>query len=414
MDRTSHTKLRHVLLISLAFLVCCGLILYARVQAQFAREEAVILSLSNHVPETTGELLAVLQGENHEGKSSGREETNEDQAVTLRKKYQYGPMDFKSCRNLTAAGVSMMAAGVLGILGLYILLESKKKAREKDDQRQITRIEDQLKEMARGRYDDSTEEECLPEYVQIEQFIREAQLRFTQLTESAQLEEQETKELITNISHQLKTPLASIKLSFEMMEYDKLTEEERESFFLKGKAEVEKLDGLFQILLNLSRLEKGIIEVKPCCGDIKDCILSAVDSVYMKARRKGIELSLDADEKILCCYDRKWTAEAFVNLLDNAVKYSNADTKIRIRISSLPHYCLVEIEDEGIGIKREEYHKVFQRFYRGARASEMEDEGAGVGLYLARMVIEQQKGLIKIKSKAGTGTIVQVMVPREV
>lgn len=411
MDRTSHEKLRPVFLISLVFLILCGPFLCGKVWEQFKKEEAKIFSFYLKAPETAGELIAVLQGKKIMSPKDSYQLSQ--QTVSLREKYQYGPMDFKSCRDITAVGMSIMAAGLTGIFSIYILLEKKRKAYDRDKQQQLTKIEEQLKEMSRGSYEYNLQEDCPLEYGQIEQLIRETQLRFCQLTEKAQREEQDTKELITNISHQLKTPLASIKLSFEMMEYDKLTQEERKSFFLKGKAEVEKLDELFQILLNLSRLEKHIIQVKPQCAYIKDCILSAVDSVYMKARKKAIELSLDAEDEFLCCYDKKWTTEAFVNILDNAVKYSDRGTRIQLRVLPLPHYCLVEIEDEGIGIKQEEYHKVFQRFYRGAKASEMEDEGAGVGLYLARMVIEQQKGLIKMKSKAGAGTIVQIMLPKE-
>lgn len=440
MDRNSHAKLKPVFLISLAFLVFCGVVLYEKVQEQFFREEQELLSLYCKAPETTGELIAVLQGKDtmsakdshplsdppgksgqgssqggeNEGSSAEKNRSFQEKEISLREKYQYGPMDFKSCRSITAGGISIMAAGQLSIFAVYLFLEKRRRSYDRDKEQQMIKIEEQLKEMSRGSYDYHMQESCLSEYGQIEQLIRETRLRFCQLTEKAQREEQETKELITNISHQLKTPLASIKLSLEMMEYDKLTEEERKSFFLKGKAEVEKLDELFRTLLNLSRLEKHIIQVKPQCAHIKDCILNAVDSVYMKARKKGIELSLETDEKFLCCYDKKWTTEAFVNILDNAVKYSHRDTKIQIRVLPLPHYCLVEIEDEGIGIKREEYHKIFQRFYRGMQASEMEEEGAGVGLYLARMIIERQKGLIKIKSKAGAGTIVQIMLPREV
>lgn len=103
--------------------------------------------------------------------------------------------------------------------------------------------------------------------------------------------------------------------------------------------------------------------------------------------------------------------EALVNILENAVKYSEPGTSISIRASFLPNSVLLEIEDEGIGIQEEEVHKIFKRFYRGSRAKELVKEGAGVGLYLARNIIEQQGGTIIAKRKPERGTIFKIVLP---
>lgn len=110
-------------------------------------------------------------------------------------------------------------------------------------------------------------------------------------------------------------------------------------------------------------------------------------------------------------HDHKWTVEALANVLENAVKYSPGQTTVSILVSCLVNHVLIQVEDEGIGIPEGELHEVFKRFYRGSNARDVVKEGAGVGLYLARNIIEQQGGSIVAKRKNGSGTIFQIMLP---
>ena len=145
---------------------------------------------------------------------------------------------------------------------------------------------------------------------------------------------------------------------------------------------------------------------------MKQTIREAVGQIYMKAHAKSIEICADMEVDADILHDRKWTVEALANILENAVKYSTSMTKIHIRMSRLPGNVLLEIEDEGIGIPEEELHEIFHRFYRGSNAKEMAKEGAGIGLYLARSIIEQQGGSILAKRKPGCGTIFKTMLPK--
>lgn len=110
-------------------------------------------------------------------------------------------------------------------------------------------------------------------------------------------------------------------------------------------------------------------------------------------------------------HDHKWTVEALVNILDNALKYSPSGTVVNIYVSCLVNHVLIQVEDEGIGIPEGELHEIFKRFYRGSNTKSLVKEGAGVGLYLARTIIEQQGGSIAAKRKNGRGSIFQVMLP---
>ncbi len=165
-------------------------------------------------------------------------------------------------------------------------------------------------------------------------------------------------------------------------------------------------------MVNLSRLEAHMIQLRPVPASLKKTLTEAVSQVYMKAKNKNIEIQADMEEDHVICHDTKWTEEAFVNILDNAVKYSRELTTVTVRVRPLIRNVLIEVVDEGIGIRREELPKIYQRFYRGDDAAKMAKEGAGVGLYLARMILERQGGTISAKQNAGGGTVFRVTLPR--
>ena len=118
---------------------------------------------------------------------------------------------------------------------------------------------------------------------------------------------------------------------------------------------------------------------------------------------------MDEDQRV--CHDAGWTEEAVANVLDNAVKYSGEHTVISVRVTELVRNALIEIEDEGIGIRTEELTRIYQRFYRGKEAEQITKEGAGVGLYLTRMILERQGGTISAKRKKGRGTVFRITLP---
>ena len=224
-------------------------------------------------------------------------------------------------------------------------------------------------------------------------------------------EEHKKKELITDISHQLKTPLSSIRMSHDLSMEEGLSEEERFSFLEMETKEILKMEALLGELVKLSRLEYNMIQLQPGPGSFKDTIREAVSHVFLKAQAKNIKLLVKMEQDLTLCHDHKWTVEAFTNLLENAIKYSCPDSEIQIRISPLVQNVLVEIEDDGIGIPEGEEHLIFKRFYRGSNAVQASKEGAGIGLYLARNIFEQQGGTIMVKRKHGPGSIFKVTLP---
>ena len=228
-------------------------------------------------------------------------------------------------------------------------------------------------------------------------------------------EKEETKTLVTDISHQLKTPVAALKTNIELLTTEKMTDSEQQEFLYNCADQLEGLENLTKTLVNVSRLEKGMVQIHIEPAAIDDTILSAVNRIYEKASEKRISIELSKNslpEKTIIPHDKKWTAEVFINLLDNAIKYSGRDSHIQISIEPLTTYIRINFKDEGIGISKSEYHKIFQRFYRSDSVGAI--EGSGVGLYLARKIIEEQNGTIYVhaRSDGKSGSIFSVQLPK--
>lgn len=260
----------------------------------------------------------------------------------------------------------------------------------------------------------SSEKSTLASYWQsLEEKLKALAFYMMDLKTSLAHEEDATKRLITDISHQLKTPLASLKMSYELAEESHFTQAERASFRVSEKQEILKLERLISELVKLSRLEHQMIRLQIKDVAVKKMLIEAMNSVLPKATAKKIEfqVAIEASKADFSVkVDEKWTIEALANLLDNAVKYSHEGGSIVMRLKQIPNLVILEIEDQGIGILPEESHLIFKRFYRGKLASSFEKEGAGVGLYLARQIIEEEGGTITAKRLA-QGTCFRITFP---
>ncbi len=178
---------------------------------------------------------------------------------------------------------------------------------------------------------------------------------------------------------------------------------------MQEEQEIARLQRLLDEMIKLSRLEKHMIQLQPEMKSLRDTISDAVSIVYPKALTKSMSVQVEMEEDFIIRHDTHWTAEAFANVLDNAVKYAPAETEITIQVCKLTNYVLIEIIDEGPGILDKEKHKIYQRFYRGEHSAET--EGAGVGLYLARQILEEQKGSIMVKNNYPAGSRFQILLP---
>lgn len=216
-----------------------------------------------------------------------------------------------------------------------------------------------------------------------------------QKNESAFQEQENIKALVSDISHQLKTPIANLVMYSEFLENENLSVEKRKEYTGIIRLSINRLNFLSESMIKISRLESGLIHPDMHNQSLNETVLKAVKDVYSKAKKKNTEIVYSEERRILLPHDRNWTSEAVFNLLDNAVKYSQVGAKIYLSVKLYGMFAAVEVRDENEPISEGERSKIFTRFYRGSNSQN--SEGIGVGLYLAREIVIKQGGYMNLK-----------------
>ena len=216
------------------------------------------------------------------------------------------------------------------------------------------------------------------------------------------------KTLIGDISHQTKTPIANLLLYAQLLEEQDLPPESR-GYVSALEGQAEKLRFLIDALVKTSRLETGVLAMTPKRHGLQQLLEDAASQAAPKAEAKDIVLTAEPTD-LTAKFDPKWTTEALYNLVDNAVKYTPAGGRVTLRAVGYELFCRIDVTDTGPGIPEAEQAKIFQRFYRSPSASE--EEGVGIGLYLARQIAAGQGGYLKVASRPGEGSTFSLFLPR--
>ena len=303
-----------------------------------------------------------------------------------------------------AAG-AVLGAGASSALVLYI--QRRRRAAELEELAGLVRdvLDDrEIEEKAAG-------EETL--YGRIEHMLVRIQRmnrgRQEELTESRS----RVQKLITEIAHQMRTPLANGGTYLELLEGELSEREDPVAdpvpMYLEAlRSSQEKIRFLTEEFIRISRLENNIIRIRKEERDIAGTIGDALAQVRPMAEEKGVRISEHLPEGLSCPHDPGWFGEALWNVLDNAVKYSQEGGRIWVEASRGELYLTIRVADEGIGIDEGEEARGFQRFYRGRRTASY--EGLGVGLYLAREITARHGGFMEIQRR-DPGVEVRVCLP---
>lgn len=214
--------------------------------------------------------------------------------------------------------------------------------------------------------------------------------------------------LISDISHQTKTPVANLQLYAQLLSEQPLTPQGKDCAAAIS-TQAEKLQTLIEALVKTSRLETGILALHPQPGEISAVVKRAVAQYAPRAAEKGITLTV-GQRSGSAVFDAKWTEEAVCNLLDNAVKYTPSGGTVTVEVKNYELFSAIRVTDTGPGISEEEQARIFGRFYRAPGA--WQAEGVGIGLYLTRQIAEKQGGYVKVESTPGKGSVFSIFLPR--
>lgn len=226
--------------------------------------------------------------------------------------------------------------------------------------------------------------------------------------EQARKERENLKKLVSHISHQTRTPLSNILLYAELME-DQTENENGKKLARQILSQTQKLEFLIESLVKMSRLETDMLEVLPRQQPIRPLVEQAIEEIMPKAEKKQIQLACTLPADIDAVYDLKWTAEALGNILDNAVKYSPEKSGIHVAVKKYEFYTCIAVKDQGMGIRESEKAQIFKRFYRSPQVQQ--EDGIGIGLFLAREILQKENGYIQVHSHERTGSCFCLYLP---
>lgn len=217
--------------------------------------------------------------------------------------------------------------------------------------------------------------------------------------------------MISDISHQVKTPTTNLKMAAATLLEQELSREQQVEYLQSMNVQLDKLDFLMGAMVKSSRLEAGVISLDKQQVPIYETLAIALGSIFLKAEEKHLKVTVDCPDDLLVPHDPKWTAEALFNILENAVKYTPAEGTIQVAVVRWEACTKIDITDTGRGIPESHQATIFKRFYREPEVHSI--EGIGIGLYLTREIISKQNGRIKVTSAVGTGTTFTIFLPND-
>ncbi len=254
-------------------------------------------------------------------------------------------------------------------------------------------------------------------YAKIEYQIIRTQEMLRGREEETRKNRDKMQKLISEIAHQMRTPLTNIRTYQDFLK-QKMREENiwnkdmkeisvSECMIALEKSEA-KLNFLVESFIKMSRLEQHIIQIKKEDKDILKTIKNVLGDIQPNAEKKCLQFDISMPEHVDCLHDANWLGEAIYNVLDNAVKYSNEKGTVQINVSENEMFLHICIRDFGLGIEQNEENKIFQRFYRGVRVTTQ--EGLGIGLYLSREIANLHGGFLRVK-RMQSGLLMEIRIP---
>lgn len=296
-------------------------------------------------------------------------------------------------RQLLLNSILFFTITVIILLGIYI--SSKKQKNE------LNNIIEYLKELNRGNYNLKIDLNAEGKMSILKNEIYTTTVMLREQAEKELIDKINLKDSLTNISHQLKTPLTSISLLVDNLIEEPIDAATQKEFLLDIKTQVESINYLIIALLKLSRFDANVITFKKENINVKILLLDILKHIDILREVKNIDIHITGNNETSFIGDYKWEFEALTNILKNCLEYTLENRNIYVSFSTNNVYTEIIIRDEGNGMSKEECRKIFERFYKGVNSS---NNSFGIGLSLAKEIINKDNGKIKVKSQLNIGT----------
>lgn len=304
--------------------------------------------------------------------------------------------------------VSAVIALIVAVIASFVLAERLTKP--------ISRLTGAARELSEGKLDVRVRPPTgSPEMSELTAAFNAMAERLQQSIEFISRDRDRGRDFLADVSHELRTPIAALRTFNELLsDGATLDPDTRREFLDQSRQQIERLDWLATNLLELSKLDSGLVLLDLRPDDLRAVIESAVQQAQPAAERKGVELGVELpSEAVRQRHDPQRMGQVLGNLIGNAIKFTPADGRVEVELEPTAEGAQVTVSDTGLGIDPSELPYVFDRFYRGTKASESRAAGSGLGLSIVRSVVEMHNGRVEISSAPGKGTRVVVNLPRD-
>lgn len=224
-----------------------------------------------------------------------------------------------------------------------------------------------------------------------------------------------SRDFLADVSHELRTPIAALRTFNELLSEGADDDPETRAEFLESsRQQLERLDWLAQNLLDLSKLDSGLVLLDLRPDDLRSAVESAIEQAEPAARRRGVALTVSLPPRpVRIRHDPQRIGQVVTNLVGNALKFTARGGAVSVELRSTGEGARIEIRDTGVGIDASELPRIFDRFYRGSRANEARGSGSGLGLAIVKSIVDLHAGRITVESRLGVGTTFVVTLPKD-
>lgn len=273
----------------------------------------------------------------------------------------------------------------------------------------IKKLADYLKEVSNGKDSMDIRDNQEGELSILKNEIYKVTLMLSKQGDYLREDKKKLADALSDISHQLKTPLTSMTVMTDLLSQESLPSSKRLEFTKHIEKQLERMSWLLDSLLKMSKIDAGTVQFKKETVSVKEMIDQAVHPLMIPIELKEQQLIIEGKENVVFKGDLNWTSEALINVLKNCVEHTDKGGTVTISFAENPLYTEIKIEDNGKGIDKKDLPYVFKRFYKGENAGE---ESVGIGLAMAKSIIQHQQGSISVKSQLQAGTQFRIKFPK--